>query len=183
MKKLVFLAVLLGGLAWQAHSRGWVEGSPLSLHPSLTLDFNDLTYTTSEAELRALYPGLYLQCAAEPTPLGHRVCWTPLRKWNGIYTRTVAFFFTEQDRLGAVRLGVRASEYEAAVTALRGHLGESRPVPGQRGESRKPLRAWNAKRGLVVTDVDAGAHVAREGERVVLWLAKARLLESAVSGR
>jgi len=173
MKKLLFVILLVAG-GYFAHNEGWLDGTPLSLHPAMELDFSSLTSQTKEPWVLENYPNLDWDCYNEKTRMGDRVCTAPIRRWNKILAKYTAFFFNQRGNLNLVKLTFREPEHPKLVDTLNAEYGQPRKSPNKKDIYGQPIVIWMAGKGFVA----ASENVKDTGETTMTWVSG-----RAVSGR
>lgn len=173
MRKVVPLFVF-AILVYIAHNEGWLDGTPLALHPSLEADLDTFTADMGEQALLTRYPDLNWDCYPEQSDLGERVCTAPIRAWNGVLAKYTAFFFNKRDRLRMVKLNFPEASHAELIGTIAMRHGQSIAVPGRKDVHGKPIVMWKADKGMIA----ASENVTGDGESTVTWVSGQGLLES-----
>ncbi len=172
MKK-VLLVVFLGVLGYFAHNEGWLDGTIVSLHPTMELDLSTLSGKFKEAELLSKYPKMDWDCYDEKTYMGDRVCTAPIRSWNGILAKYTAFFFSKRGSLNMVKHSFREREHSKVIGALNQKYGKPKEIPGKKDIYGKPIIIWASGKGIST----ASENVKGDGEATMTWTSGRSILE------
>jgi len=149
MKKLLFVILLVAG-GYFAHKEGWLDGTLLSLHPSMELDLSDLSDQSGENWVLDNYPKLDWNCFKEMSKLGDRACAAPIRRWNGVLAKYTAFFFNKSGKLNMVKFAIPGKEHPKIIETLNTEYGNFGVLPGKKDSNGKSIVIWTAGRGFAV---------------------------------
>ena len=120
-KNLLLLAMVLGPLYWLILTEdGQIRTDVVLLtlfgKPELNLTIERLNSDLTEAQLRALFPDLTLDCEAAETPFGDRACRVEIGIFNSVPARAFTLFL-EDDQVRAARVDYRPRSQGARLTA------------------------------------------------------------------
>jgi hypothetical protein len=171
-KNLLLLAMVLGPLYWLILTEdGQIRTDVVLLtlfgKPELNLTIERLNSDLTEAQLRALFPDLTLDCEAVETPFGDRACRVEIGIFNSVPARAFTLFL-EDDQVRAARVDYRPRSQGALESQFRHRLG----VPGQRDAAHPETQTWQAEDGLVLMPATKPAD---NSQAALFWLSAAAL--------
>ena len=172
LKGLIILVIAGAAIYYSVHRVGWLDGTPFSLHPKVTIDFAAMPPNMREGDLHAQYPELEWDCYDEQTRMGDRSCSASIRAWNEICSKYIAFFFSKEDRLRMVKVSVPPRCYGELKPAFEKQYGEYRPIPKKPGQEFQVL-SWRAGRGLLTTTEQPEM----DRDNTVLWITGRSVIE------
>ena len=164
-KRLMLLAIVIGPFFWLVFTEDgqWRTDTVLLMlfgKPELNLALERLYPGLDEATLRERFPKLELRCSEAATPFGDRLCTAEIGTFNGIPSRHLVLYYTEE-RLSAAKIDYRRS-YHAR---LQGWLHKRLGAP----QSEDGAWSWPGDDGLII--VRAGT-LGPDDEPAVLWLSR-----------
>lgn len=175
LKGSIILLIAGAAIYYSIHRVGWLDGTPFSLHPEVTIDFAAMPSNLKEGDLYGMFPELEWDCYDEKTSMGVRSCSASIRAWNKICSKYIAFFFSKEDRLRMVKVSVPPRCYVELKPAFKKQYGEYRNIPKKPGQEFQVL-SWRAGRGLLTTTEQPET----DGDNTVLWISGRSVLEDVL---
>jgi len=168
----LIIAAIAGPLMWLVFTDDGQRRADVLLlrllgNPSVALNMSALSNAVKEQDLRAAMPDIGLDCHAQPSEYGNRVCVAAISAFNGIPARYLTFFLAE-DRLGALKLAYQRSYHRQLINAIQAEHG----APLNSGEVPQPdqpaVLRWHVGGGVLVTLDD---RVELDEEPALMWVA------------
>jgi len=178
MQKLIFVILLVAG-GYFAHKEGWLDGTFLSIHPSLELDLGGLSGKTGENHVLDTYPKLDWDCFNQKTSMGDRVCAARIRSWNDVMAKYTAFFFNKNDKLNMVKFAFPEKKRTELINMLNTQYGSSRKLPDKNDPNGESVLMWVSGNGYVA----ATENDMEMGEASIAWMSSRYMLEQKRMGR
>lgn len=172
MLRALVVAAIAGPLLWLVFSdegQRWGDTTLLRLlgSPSAALNMSALNSSVREQDLRAAIPDVGLECHAQQSEYGDRVCVAAISAFNGIPARYLTFFLADE-HLTALKLAYQRAYHRQLINAIQADHGaplksEEVPQPGQPGVLR-----WRVGGGMLVT---LDERVELDEEPALMWVA------------
>jgi hypothetical protein len=167
-KLILSLALVAGPFTWLMFTEDGKRRSDLFLlhvmgAPSFNIAYDRLNSEVTEADLRAQFPKVELQCSDRATGFGSRICVAEIASFNSMPARSAALFF-DGDRLTALQLDYRLRYHDTLVTGLRNGLGAPLEPVGA------GVLVWKLDDGVVMLSAKPPE---KEADAALLWLTPA----------
>ncbi len=166
------VAAIAGPLLWMIFSdegQRWGDATLLRLlgNPPAALNMSALNNAVREQDLRAAMPDVDLDCHAQQSEYGDRVCVAAISAFNGIPARYLTFFLAA-DQLTALKLAYQRAYHRQLINTIQANHGapinsEEVPQPGQPAVLR-----WRVGGGVLVT---LDERVELDEEPALMWIA------------
>jgi len=173
-KLFLSLALVIGPFSWLVFTEDGQRRSDLFLlhimgTPGFNIAYDRLSSEVTEADLRAQFPKVELQCSDRATGFGGRLCVAEIASFNGMPARSTALFF-DGEKLTALQLNYRLRYHDTLVAGLRNGLGAPLEPVGA------GVLVWKLDDGVVMLSAQPPE---QEADAALLWLtpalARARL--------
>jgi hypothetical protein len=173
--RALVVAAIAGPLLWLVFSeegQRWGDATLLRLlgSPPAALNMSALSSGVREQDLRAAIPDVGLECHAQPSEYGNRVCVAAISSFNGVPARYLTFFLADE-QLSALKLAYQRAYHRQLINAIQADHGapinsDEAPQPGQPAVLR-----WRVGGGVLVT---LDERVELDEEPALMWVASRR---------
>ena len=171
-KKFLLLFIVLGPIVWLMLTEDGRRRTDLvMLHlfgkEELNLAIENLQGSMTEADFRAQFPDLDLDCVDAANPFGTRLCTAEVGSFNAIPSRGFALYLAGE-LLRAAKLTYRPAYHQTLMDQLAGRLGRR----AERREGEGDTVSWHVSDGLLMMPATAPE---ADSEAALMWLSAAAL--------
>jgi hypothetical protein len=177
-KKLLLLFIVLGPIVWLMFTEDGRRRTDLVMlflfgKQELNLAVENLRGSMTEADFRARFPHLDLDCAEAANAFGDRLCTADVGSFNAVPSRGFTLYLKGK-ALRAAKVSYRSPYHDTLLGQLTRRLGTA--------PERDPLRgnaiSWQVADGLLLMPA---REPESDGEAALMWLSAAAA--ESVAGR